>query len=326
MGKEEKTWILIYDRNEKTSLIPVEYLKQNGFHITIATDFDMAMQEVHKKQIGVILAVEQHDNSESIDFLEKMVREIPYIQRFLVANHYKRKLIQYAVNKAHINFFLKIPCNNILLAKTLREAVRRYFYVSKPYRKMDQMVGMAMDLVVDVEKYHKQATIDALTNILNRRSFDRIFERKILTYKKKKIIFTLAIIDLDRFKKVNDTYGHKAGDTVLARFAAILSKSTRSGDDMVFRYGGEEFAMISTGCDENEIKFVLDRILKNLGKTKIKYDNKNLKITFSAGIKAIDDNLTTGEELIKQADAALYYAKSHGRNQVLIYDKSEMGE
>lgn len=164
-------------------------------------------------------------------------------------------------------------------------------------------------------KIIREAAIrDHLTNLYNPRAFDRLMEQSIAHSKQQDQPLTVLLLDIDHFKKVNDTYGHSAGDAVLVQLADILRDTFRSGDHIA-RKGGEEFAVIIEGCDQEDITVMAERFRKNVENHCFRIpDGKRLRISVSAGTAtypAIPEN-----QLIDQADEALYRAKNSGRNRV----------
>ena len=127
-----------------------------------------------------------------------------------------------------------------------------------------------------------------------------------------------TLIDIDHFKAINDTYGHAAGDEVLREFSNILKRNVRI-EDSVFRYGGEEFAMVAHGDTIEDIQLFVERILSEVRNTRVVYEDKEISFAFSAGIERVHPKITKSE-LIKRADAALYFAKNNGRNQVVCFN------
>ena len=145
----------------------------------------------------------------------------------------------------------------------------------------------------------------------------RFWER----YKNSDIVFTLAIIDLDHFKWVNDAYGHLAGDEVLHQIAEILMSNQRAGIDFAFRYGGEEFAIISIGASLDDKYLYLNRLIKLVRQLKIELkDGRQISTTFSAGI-CVSSKAKNFDDLLSKADAALYLAKENGRDQIMVHGK-----
>jgi diguanylate cyclase (GGDEF)-like protein len=178
---------------------------------------------------------------------------------------------------------------------------------------------MIDELTEYVRKFREAANTDSLTKLLNRRTFDEVMQRAIELFHEKKIPISLIMLDIDYFKKLNDTYGHSAGDEVLRQFSHILKKNIRV-EDSVFRYGGEEFAIVAHGNTKEDIQIFTERILAEVQSTVVKYKKNKIKFTFSAGIEAMQDGLTR-QTLIQRADFALYHAKKSGRNQVVCFEE-----
>lgn len=165
-------------------------------------------------------------------------------------------------------------------------------------------------------KVLQYATLDALTNLNNRRQFETRLKQEIATTKRQKNPLCAMMIDIDFFKKVNDTYGHASGDTVLRTVATIIKEHLRESD-IPARYGGEEFAILLPYTHIDEAQIVGERLRKAVEETSIPIDKKNINVTISMGLAEFEPNLT-GEELFKNADKALYEAKESGRNRVCI--------
>ena len=169
------------------------------------------------------------------------------------------------------------------------------------------------------EKMIRMATRDDLTGLYNRRYFMEIFSREVDRAKRYQSGLVFCMIDLDRFKKINDTYGHLAGDLVLSEIGTILMQGTRLSD-LVCRYGGEEFALILPGTDIQKAESVCERLRKSVSQHRFKYKSSQFKITISAGIAIYTrDRQQTAADLLEKADLALYQAKNSGRDRVVVY-------
>jgi diguanylate cyclase (GGDEF)-like protein len=183
--------------------------------------------------------------------------------------------------------------------------------------------------------YWQNVYIDELTSVPNRRAYNEDLKKLGRRY-------SIAMLDIDHFKKFNDTYGHKEGDNVLRYVAAHLKFSSRS---KVFRYGGEEFSIIFPGYRAEEVRERLEYVCESLSErhfyirmsdTKRSQksekdrgldlsDHKQVKVTISIGVAQRTDKLKTPEDVIEAADKALYRAKKRGRNQVIVATKKSMG-
>ncbi len=175
----------------------------------------------------------------------------------------------------------------------------------------------------DFEYQYKLATIDGLTELYNHRYFQETLKNQIELAKRYSQHFSLIIIDIDYFKKFNDTYGHQAGDAVLRQVAQILKKNSRT-TDFVCRYGGEEMAIILPNTNSEEALFNAKRINKAIAEKEF-YLNSSTSgnVTISIGVATFPENAESAQALIEYADKGLYYAKEHGRNQVIKMDMIE---
>ena len=159
------------------------------------------------------------------------------------------------------------------------------------------------------------ARIDALTGINNRLAANERLKEEFLKMKRNKVSYSLALIDIDYFKKVNDNYGHEVGDIVLKYIAQILKDNTRV-TDFVARFGGEEFIFIFTEITQNSAFKIAEKIRNVVESSTIPHVNK---ITLSIGISSASFNDENEDVAVKKADLALYKAKNEGRNKVILF-------
>jgi two-component system cell cycle response regulator len=161
---------------------------------------------------------------------------------------------------------------------------------------------------------------DSLTNLLNYRTFHEFLEKECYRAKKYDKPLSLVLADIDDFKRVNDTYGHLAGDHVLTTLALLLQDSMRESDT-VARYGGEEIAIILPDTTPDGALALCERLRKAIASLQIDYEGSKISITVSVGIAT----LASGQEpsridLIRRADSALYKAKDSGKNRVCLFE------
>lgn len=169
-------------------------------------------------------------------------------------------------------------------------------------------------LVVSQLELRQTALLDNLTQTMNRGPFLEQVDIAIKAFKQKGICSTLALIDVDRFKILNDTYGHPLGDKILVAFAKACTDSIRSVD-LVGRIGGDEFGLLLRGITPVAADKVIQRVHSNISKVTIP-DNPSVKITASIGYVSIVDSIEKKENWIELADIALYKSKANGRNVV----------
>lgn len=159
-----------------------------------------------------------------------------------------------------------------------------------------------------------KAHTDALTNLWNYGYFQYRFDEELMKAVNQNYKLSLMMLDLDNFKKFNDTFGHPAGDTVLKIVAGILKDTSRK-IDIVARYGGEEFTLILPYANKEETGIIAERIKKTIEETKI----LNSNITISIGVASFDEDGRKKEEIIRKADLALYRAKTEGKDKVVLF-------
>lgn len=168
----------------------------------------------------------------------------------------------------------------------------------------------------DFEQQYKLATTDGLTDLYNHRYFQDQMKMNIEHAKRYETNFSLIIIDIDFFKKFNDTFGHQAGDAVLRQVAQILKRNVRA-TDIVCRYGGEEMSIILPNAGKDEAQTTAEKICAKVAEKSFKLNNeKESNVTISLGVSTFPYDGDTPSAIIETADKRLYTAKHNGRNQV----------
>lgn len=171
------------------------------------------------------------------------------------------------------------------------------------------------------KRIKKEYSKDYLTGLNNVRTFDTLYNNTIENAIEKNEQLSILMIDIDFFKKINDTYGHQAGDEVLKELAEVLTNTCRPFD-IVSRNGGEEFSILLIDCSSSKAYEIGERVRKAVEGHKFSiFNDRFINITISIGIAEFPNNTTDKENLIKLADEALYVAKKTGRNKVYIHSK-----
>jgi len=178
-----------------------------------------------------------------------------------------------------------------------------------------------MEAKYTLELVKENALTDQLTGLYNRRYLEEILDKIAASTIRENSLLGILMLDVDYFKKVNDTYGHDAGDEVLRQLAKVMINSVRESD-FVVRFGGEEFLIILQNIkDEEAVKKVAEKIRENFENTKINIGGKSITKTVSIGISIFPKHTKKIWEAIKYADLALYKAKHSGRNRVEIFEE-----
>ena len=197
-------------------------------------------------------------------------------------------------------------------------------YLTKPFNSHElrvrlhagrRILDLQAELLTTREALREQATHDGLTGLLNRNSILEALDDEISRATRSGEPVSVIMADLDRFKLVNDTHGHVAGDAVLREAARRLKSSARRYDS-VGRYGGEEFLIVLPGCDSAAAAAQAERMRDAIGATPIPIPSQPLAVTASLGVSC--SNCCPPETLVRQADDALYAAKAGGRNRVAL--------
>lgn len=179
-------------------------------------------------------------------------------------------------------------------------------------------IGLAINNAIIHSKFQKMAAIDSLTGIYNRRFGMERLKEDFARSAREQSSMSLAMVDIDHFKSVNDNYGHLVGDKAIKLIASIIKTTLRDGD-IVVRYGGEEFMMILHGASSRNACNVCQRIRHQVKDTFFKHNNQQIQLSVSIGIAAYPEQAAEDEvSLIHLADQALYKAKETGRNRVVL--------
>ncbi|MCL1987374.1 MAG: diguanylate cyclase [Firmicutes bacterium] len=199
-------------------------------------------------------------------------------------------------------------------------------YITKPFE--NSIVKLRINNQIKMINYIRQiehmGLTDALTGLNNRRSFNKKIDEEWARACREESVISVIILDVDHFKRYNDTYGHQQGDVVLQTVATVLTSTMQRATDFVARWGGEEFIVLTPNTTKLNAVNLADRIREKIEQVKIKLpDGSITHITISAGVDSITPNRNTPEillgELISNADRALYTAKEQGRNRVIAH-------
>lgn len=243
------------------------------------------------------------ENKNSISFIsEKFMTKIE--AKLSEVNFFKKNRITLPLNAAGSNYgFVKIiKRNNKLLEKN---------EIHKFSSLLKQLALPLYNLFL-----HEKASTDQLTGLLNRRDMDKKLKTIIKDAAVKKEAISLAMLDIDHFKKVNDNYGHQSGDMILKQISEIIKQSIRKSD-YAFRYGGEELVIVMPGTPLEIGSNVMENLREKIFETKFQTTKEDINISVSIGVSEKDWSLKLdGKMLIAHADKALYLSKDHGRNMV----------
>ncbi len=311
LSERRKFFLLVYHPQPATVDLSLDYLTAQGINLLFAEDMKTALELIKKNEVATVLTIHQPPYEFEGSFFRYIMQQHPKIQRILLSTVVDKEIIEKAINKTHINYFLLLPAAKEELCIIIKKSFKHYQDISTPYKRISELEEYVL-------KVRKEAQTDTLTQLLNRRAFMRIISQALKLFQSNRIPFSLVMLDLDHFKLLNDQYGHMAGDKVLRIFGELIHRNTRS-EDSAFRYGGEEFAIITQMDSMENVKSFVERILDETRETIILYEKQQITFTFSAGIASMEKHITN-RELIQRTDAALYAAKKQGRNRILVFE------
>lgn len=184
------------------------------------------------------------------------------------------------------------------------------FDLKQQYAEMEEIYQQ------QITSLEEQIELDGLTGALNRRSFDRRFPAKASEADRHpETYFSLAMLDIDHFKQINDTYGHQGGDYVLQKFAEVIMDRKRA-EDMLYRYGGEEFVIIMPQTSLEQAELAAERIRSAVEGASFVHEGRQIPVTISLGLAGYQRK-EGHDSILGRADKALYEAKGTGRNKIV---------
>ena len=288
----------------------------------------------HLKKIPVILLTSLSDAKDIISGLECGADNFitkPYKSEYLLSR-IKQVIANFEIRIKHPsdgginiqfagnNYIIKSDRIQILdlLVSSFENAVEKNTELNLTIQNLNET---QRELLKTKDLLNKLASSDALTKIFNRRAFKEIATKLLSLAIRKKRSYAILHLDLDNFKLINDTLGHKAGDEVLKETAAKLTNILR-GEDITGRIGGDEFAVVLIDFeDDNGIDFVANKIIESFKKS-IKIKGEDIFVTLSLGIAILKEgSISTYAELLQKADMAMYEAKRSGKSQYRFYNK-----
>jgi diguanylate cyclase (GGDEF)-like protein len=298
--------VLIADDHDSTLEHLSEILDEWGYHVTTVEDGEEAWDILQRDDAPRLAILDR--NMPGLDGLE-IIRRVrqqsqePYIYILLLTMYDQEKHLVDGLNAGADDYIVKPFRSHELQARL--EAGKRILEIQ------DQLIRTR-------DKLHSQATTDAGTGLWNRAAILEILDRELDRGRRKGEHIGLAMIDLDDFKRINDSYGHPAGDAVLLECGQRMRNCVRTYD-ATGRYGGDEFLTVHPGCDIETAVMLGERLRREIAKETVMIGQAPLWVTASAGVVSSELFPEAGaDELIALADEALYVAKRAGRNRLEI--------
>ncbi len=284
---------------------------QDLVNMSRAANMKEALTMLGQGQFDMIFLDHLLNDGTSIDFLREAEKEGIETPVIVISGQGDEMLVSQVIQLGAYEY---LPKNRINLES-----------VSRVINNTLERARLRNDVKKAQAKMAEMSTVDELTKLHNRRYFIEALEGEFERASRYEIEMALIMVDLDHFKKINDTYGHPSGDMVLSKIGGILKKHVRR-NDIACRYGGEEFAVILSNVSRENIYAAYDRFREMVSEHLFEYESNQFHITVSIGI-AFSNNAESANDLLSQADQALYQAKDTGRNKTATYmDKEEFAD
>jgi len=294
--------------------------------LTITLSADNASQAIVKMVDGF----KEDSNVDDIFEIENTLHGLPYTSSQIInstdwATKYsvKGRFIPGDTEQFNFNTILVAPIikDNDVLGSIAVERTEISPFSDRDFALLEVLAATASSILSWQSEYnimHKSAIHDGLTDLLNHKAYQDRFVEELSRAKRFKQDLVLLILDLDKFKRINDTYGHLYGDYVLMDVAKILKESIRN-IDICARYGGEEFAIVLVNTDIENARPVAERIIEKVAGYHFNKEGIEEHMTISAGMSEYPKNSTDGKALIAHADLAMYEVKKNGGNGVIAH-------
>ena len=294
----ESMKVMIVDDTQPNVLVLQRALTSIGYNISVAFDGEKALELIPKSKPDLIL-------------LDVMMQGI---NGFEVCKILKKDP---ELSDIPVIFITAMGMPKDVLSGFEAGAVD---YITKPFNLKEVCVRVKTHLTLSaaIKKLIQDSETDSLTGLFNRRTFMKKIENEAMRFKRSQKPFSLLFADIDFFKKINDTYGHAAGDDVLVSIGNLLNAEKREVDQ-VGRWGGEEFLLL---LPETSLEGAVqhgNKIRKSIAAKPIVYEGQEINLTMSFGVSEYSGNNNI-EKTIDQADQRLYLAKNSGRNKVVFED------
>ncbi len=315
--------VIVFDHTPELREAVATVLRRRGYDVHACERGREALALMDQHEFEVMVTNASTTQASSSDFVAVAKSRWPSLEVVMVSGAMSLDTALEAIQQ-HVYEVLEIPIDIARLERTVRNAADHARMAKERERLLNELNRQNEQLERQVRnvtrELREKSFRDELTGLYNYRHFTKTFETELSRVQRYERSLSLVMMDLDHFKKLNDTLGHQKGNEVLAAVAQVLSDGCRSSDYAV-RYGGEEFALILPETSKLAAKHIVDRIRIGVEELKVCYTTKegeDKTVTISSGIAAAPEDGLTPDALIRQADAALYQAKASGRNCIVL--------
>ncbi len=304
--------ILIADDSEAARNHLKKLLSFQNFQILEARNGREVLEIVERESPDIVLLDLNMPVMDGFEVLRKLSPKLQkeFLPIIIITGEESKETLEKAFQLGAVDFIVKPP-SEVELKSRISAHLRTKSYYEEALEK-------TRELELLMEELRSMSITDPLTGLYNRLYFNEKFKEEFERSKRLKLPFSFLMIDIDRFKRVNDTYGHDVGDKVLVVTAGTVKGNVRA-IDIVSRYGGEEFAVILLRTYKEHCLPIAERIRRAVEERSVPVNGKTIKVTISVGCTTYNgEDDVKPEEVIKRADEALYMAKKQGRNRSIF--------
>lgn len=304
----KNTSILLVDDHDR-SANSMERMLSELAQVTVVANEENAAERARERDYDLVIVSLTMREMDGLRICSKLrsfeeTRQVPILVVVEESERGRKQLLR--ALEMGVNDYLLRPIERLELMARVRTQVRRKRFADRLWENLHLSMQMA--------------TTDAVTGLYNRHYMTSHLETQLQSAQRNQKSLSVAMLDIDHFKAVNDSYGHAAGDEILREFAQRVVRNVR-GVDVVARFGGEEFIVIMPDTELEDAQVIAERLLSTIGDQPFRLeDGTEVEITTSLGLATSSADTSSASELLEQADTALYRAKHEGRNRVAVND------
>ena len=323
-----KTLKVLYVEDNMEAKDALKNLLSNFFNnITLGIDGKDGLEKFKSSKFDLIITDIKMPKMNGIEMMEK-IRFIDDEIPIIVSTAHQDQEFLISCIELGVNSYLLKPINHKQLTGAIKNTCEKLYYIYENKKYEDSLETLVKERTKELQATQKELTLmvnrDPLTNLYNRRYFNDVSQTLLNLARREKDGLSLIMIDIDRFKMLNDTYGHLVGDIALKELAYTLLKITRNSD-VIVRFGGEEFLILLPHTHIDGATKIAKKIKDTIKNLEIHIENnidKILKFTVSIGVtQCYCDDDKEIDTIVHRADEAMYEAKRNGRDKIVIYEK-----
>jgi len=309
--------ILVVDDDESLRTVVSQVLTEDGHEVTTARSGEEALEVFRKDPYPLVITDIVMENMSGMELLQSVKQLRPDTQVIIMTSHATLDTTVFAIRAGAYDYLIK-PFEEIELISTVAGRALDKIRLMEENQNLILQLKQKNEELKGANTLLKELSIrDGLTGLHNHKYFQETLALEILRSRRKGVIFSLIFMDVDFFKRYNDTYGHPEGDNLLILLSNFLKECFRKSD-LIARYGGEEFVALLPETSKELAFQIAESVCHKVAE--YPFPGKDTqpfgKVTISLGVAAFPENGNDGSTLVKHADQALYRAKESGRNKV----------